>query len=105
MRLIFVRHGEPDYERDCLTETGRKQAAAAAERLEREGISVIYSSPMGRAKGTAEFTARKLGLPITELRFMHEISWGGPGVPEDGHPWTLSEWMINRDDFDFYTKD
>jgi hypothetical protein len=27
MRIIFVRHGEPDYEHDCLTETGRKQAA------------------------------------------------------------------------------
>ncbi len=23
MRLIFVRHGEPDYQKDCLTETGR----------------------------------------------------------------------------------
>ena len=30
MRIIFVRHGEPDYKRDCLTETGKAQAAAAA---------------------------------------------------------------------------
>ena len=36
MRLIMVRHGEPDYEKDCLTETGRQQAAAAAERLAAE---------------------------------------------------------------------
>ena len=33
MRIIFVRHGEPDYARDCLTDAGRRQAAAAAERL------------------------------------------------------------------------
>ena len=33
MRIIFVRHGEPDYVRDCLTDTGKEQAAAAAERL------------------------------------------------------------------------
>ena len=39
MRIIFVRHGEPDYEKDCLTETGKLQAEAAARRLEREGIS------------------------------------------------------------------
>ena len=105
MRLIFVRHGEPDYEHDCLTATGKKQAAAAAERLKREGIGTIYSSPMGRARETAEFTARHLGLPITELGFMHEISWGGPGVPENGHPWTLGEWIIDRHNFDFYARD
>ena len=33
MRIIFVRHGEPDYAHDCLTPTGRRQAAAAAQRL------------------------------------------------------------------------
>ena len=32
MRIIFVRHGEPDYEHDCLTETGKLQAVDAAER-------------------------------------------------------------------------
>lgn len=31
MRIIFVRHGEPDYQKDCLTDEGRVQAAAAAE--------------------------------------------------------------------------
>ena len=105
MRLIFVRHGEPDYTHDCLTETGRKQAAAAAVRLEREGITAIYSSPNGRARETAEHTARRLGLPVTVLEYMHEISWGGEGVPERGHPWTLSEWLIDREDFDFYSED
>ncbi len=105
MRMIFVRHGEPDYERDCLTETGKKQAEAAANRLEREGIAVIYSSPMGRAAETAAFTAKRLNLPVRTLPFMHEISWGGPGVPAEGHPWTVSDWMICRDDFDFFRED
>ena len=26
MRIIFVRHGEPDYARDCLTEAGSRIA-------------------------------------------------------------------------------
>ena len=105
MRMVFVRHGEPDYEKDCLTEIGRKQAEAAAERLAREGITEIYSSPMGRAAETAAFTAKRLGLTVRTLPFMHEISWGGPGVPEEGHPWTISDRMISEDDFDFFHAD
>ena len=105
MRIIFVRHGEPDYQRDCLTETGRAQAAAAAERLAGEGIVEIYASPCGRARQTADFTARRLELPVVELPYLHEISWGGPGIPEAGHPWTLGDWLIAREDFDFRAND
>ena len=105
MRIIFVRHGEPDYEKDCLTATGRMQAQAAAERLAREGIEEIYASPNGRAAETAAYTAERLGLPVRTLDYMHEISWGGPGVPQEGHPWTLSDWLVAREDFDFYHAD
>lgn len=105
MRILFIRHGEPDYEHDCLTEIGKLQAAAAADRLAREGITQICASPQGRARETASFTARRLGLPIQTLDFMHEISWGGPGIPERGRPWTLGGWMIERDNFDFYKND
>lgn len=104
MRMIFVRHGEPDYTHDCLTETGRRQAAAVAERLAEEGITEIYSSPNGRAKETASYTAEKLGLPVTVLPYMHEISWGGADIPENGHPWTLSDRMIDREGFEFYER-
>ncbi len=104
MRIIFVRHGEPDYARDCLTDLGRTQAATAAERLSREGISEIYASPCGRASQTAAAAARRLGLPVVILEYMREISWGGPGIPEDGHPWTLADRMI-AENFDFYARD
>ena len=96
MRILFVRHGEPDYKNDCLTETGKRQAQAAALRLEREGISEIYASPMGRARETAGYTAERLGLPVTILDYMHEIDWGGPDVPEKGHPWTLSDHLLEE---------
>lgn len=72
MRILFVRHGEPDYKNDCLTETGKLQAQAAARRLEHEGISEIYASPMGRARETAGYTADRLGLPITILDYTPE---------------------------------
>ncbi len=104
-RMIFVRHGEPDYVNDRLTKLGNLQAEAAAKRLEKEGISEIYASPMGRAQETAGYTARLLNLPVTTLDYMHEISWGGEGVSDGGHPWTVSEKLTNEEDFDFYHDD
>ena len=53
MRIVFVRHGHPNYEKDCLTDLGRLHAAAAAERLAAEGITEIYSSTCGRAYETS----------------------------------------------------
>ena len=105
MRIIFVRHGEPDYANDCLTPTGRAQAEAAAERLAGEGIREIYASPNGRARETAGYTARRLGLPVTVLDYMHEIAWGGPGIPVEGHPWTLGDWLIEKEDYDYRAND
>ena len=73
MRLIFIRHGDPNYALDQLTELGVRQAQAAAIRLENEGIHKIYASTMGRAVQTAQATATRLGLDITErLPFMDE---------------------------------
>ena len=101
MRIIFVRHGHPNYERDCLTELGQLHAAAAAERLEKEGITEIYSSTCGRAYETAGYTARKLGLDIIKCDFMREISWGsidGDPLFSDGHPWNTVDDMVAHDE-------
>lgn len=105
MRFLFIRHGEPDYEKDCLTATGTLQAKAVAKRLSSEGISEIYSSPLRRAKETASYTAKSLGLKITTLDFMKEVLWGGENIPNKGHIWSLSDKMINEEDFDFYRQD
>ena len=94
MLIYFVRHGHPDYAKDCLTELGARQAAAAAERLKGCGISRIYSSTMGRAAQTAGYTAALLGLEVDQLDFMREIGWrpdDGTLIPADGHPWLLSD--------------
>lgn len=44
MKIIFVRHGHPDYANDCLTDLGNKQGEAVAKRLEKEKIDRFYSS-------------------------------------------------------------
>lgn len=97
MRIIFVRHGHPDYTLDCLTELGHLQAEAAAERLKDEPICAVYSSTKGRAVETAEHIAKKHGLPIKEsFEFMRELSWG-PLDPEDTLPYKGNPWLICND--------
>ncbi len=98
MRIIFVRHGHPDYKNDCLTELGHKQAKAMAERLKNEKIVHIYSSPQGRATQTAQYIAEKFGLEIEKCDFMREISWGSIDenpIFADGHPWDTTNKMAN----------
>ncbi len=86
MRIIFVRHGHPNYEKDCLTELGHLHAEAAAERLADEGIEKIFASSCGRAYETAEHIARKCGLQVEEkLDFMRELDFTPTA--------NLSEWQ------------
>ena len=105
MRILFVRHGDPDYKNDCLTELGKEQAEAVSLRLLPEGISEIYASPYGRAAETAAVTASLLALPVTTLPYMHEIGWSGEDLPFGGHPWSLSERMLAEENFDFRAED
>lgn len=53
MLLYIIRHGEPDYTTDTLTERGWTQAEAVGKRIYDAKIDRIFSSPMGRAKQTA----------------------------------------------------
>lgn len=96
MRIIFIRHGEPDYEHDTLTETGFKQAQIVAQRLKDENIDEIWSSTNGRAVNSAKPTAELLGLPVKTVDFMREVTWGsktGEKLFEDGHPWDIADEM------------
>ena len=97
MQIYFVRHGHPNYKNDCLTELGKLQAAAAAERLADSGIEQIYASTKGRAMETAGYTAKRLGLDIVPCDFIREISWksvDGEPILANGHPWDVAEHFV-----------
>lgn len=99
MKIILVRHGHPDYERDCLTELGHAQAEHAAIRLKDEGIEHIFSSPFGRARETAQHLADKISQDVDIVEFMHEIKWGssdGKEIYRDGHPWDTSLYAVSQ---------
>lgn len=54
MRLVFVRHCEPDYTIDSLTNRGFEEAALLARRVLGWKVDDFYVSPLGRAKDTAK---------------------------------------------------
>ena len=89
MKILFVRHGHPNYVDDCLTEIGHTQAAAAAERLKDMKIDKFYASSCGRAYETARHIAEKHNAEVEKLDFMREISWGKPDTEDFVHPWFL----------------
>jgi len=83
MRLYIIRHADPDYENNTITEYGHREAAALAERLGTEGIDRIYSSPMGRALDTMRYTAERLGMEATIMDWIQEIQ-ATVVYPEEG---------------------
>ncbi len=90
MKIILIRHGDPNYEKDCLTELGHKQAKVAAKRLLKEGIDEVYCSPLGRARQTAQAFLDASGIDhMTILDFMQEIRFGVEGALYDNrwNPW------------------
>lgn len=58
MKLLIIRHGDPDYEHDTLTSRGWQEAELLAKRLEKVRLDAIYVSPLGRARDTASCTLK-----------------------------------------------
>ena len=73
MKLWLIRHADPDYSVDSLTETGWAEAAALADYLEKQPIKKFYVSPLGRAKATAAVTLRRIGREAEELPWLREF--------------------------------
>ena len=54
MKIIFIRHGEPNYEIDSLTEKGWREAELLSKRTAKWNVTDFYCSPLGRAKDTPD---------------------------------------------------
>lgn len=73
MKLLFVRHGDPDYEHDTLTSKGWKEAELLADRLTRLEVRDFYCSPLGRARDTAGVTLKRLHREATVYDWLQEF--------------------------------
>src|SRR3954453_11706267 len=83
--LHLLRHGQHDLGGGVLagrmpgvglTERGRAEIAAAAERLAGEKIAAIYASPLQRTRESAEIVSARLGLPIEFRDDLLELDFG-----------------------------
>ena len=106
MRLLFIRHGEPDYEKDSLTEKGFREAEHLADYLKDVRIDRCYVSPLGRAKDTAAPTLSKKQMQAVECDWLQEF----PAKvirPDKGYP--INCWDFLPQDWtgvnEYYDKD
>jgi probable phosphoglycerate mutase len=92
----FLRHGETDWNAQGLSQgnvdiplnpTGLAQARSAAGRLRNRGIATIVSSPLSRARVTAEIAGEALSLPVSIDDDLREVRFG----VQEGHP--MSDWF------------
>ena len=84
--LLLVRHGQTPTTGSVLpgrapglhlADRGREQAERVAERLAGLRVDALYSSPMERARETAEPTAARTGLAVTPEDGFLECDFGG----------------------------
>ena len=73
MKLLIIRHGDPDYTIDSLTEKGWKEAEYLAEKLSKMKLDYLYVSPLGRAKDTASCTLKKINRTAVECDWLREF--------------------------------
>jgi broad specificity phosphatase PhoE len=86
MRALLLRHGEsvhnaarsgepaPHSEGDLLTEKGVEQAHAAGAGLRDLGVTRLLSSPLRRARETAQAVGDALGLEAEEIDYVGELT-------------------------------
>ena len=75
MRILIVRHGDPDYAIDGLTEKGQREAELLADRLTKEKIDKVYCSVLGRARLTAKPTLDRLGIEAEYCEWLREFDY------------------------------
>ncbi|MDQ3588255.1 MAG: histidine phosphatase family protein [Actinomycetota bacterium] len=80
-----VRHGRTDFSSRGiysgraevpLTQVGREQAAHAAQSLRLAGVDAVYTSPLGRARVTAEAIAAATGTALRVDERLTEVDYG-----------------------------
>jgi probable phosphoglycerate mutase len=92
----FLRHGETDWNAQDfaqgsvdvpLNQTGLAQARSAGLLLRDKGIRSVISSPLSRAKDTADIVAAQLGVPVQTEDALREVAFG----VQEGKP--MSAWF------------
>lgn len=101
MRILIIRHGDPDYEKDSLTEKGWHEAELLADKMEKLDIAAFYVSPLGRAQDTANVTLKKMGRSAQTHKWLREFHAPVSDKGKERSPWDLMPSFYTAND-DFY---
>lgn len=107
MKILIIRHGDPDYSIDSLTEKGWREAGMLAERIAPLDVKSYYVSPLGRARDTASATLKKAGRTAEILSWLREfnvpVTDSKTGL-QRGIPWDMlpADWTAVPE---YYDKD
>lgn len=104
MKVLIVRHADPDYSIDSLTATGWKEAELLSERLAKLDVKAFYVSPLGRAKDTASLTLKKQKKEASEREWLREFA-SRIHRPDKEEPiiawdWLPADWTAEPRHFD-----
>jgi broad specificity phosphatase PhoE len=107
--IYLIRHGETDWNRrgiyqgttDApLNAAGRAQAEALGEQLRGVDFDAGYTSPLRRARATAEAVLGGTGVPLVEAPELREMCyglWQGRGSRPAGRCSPGLEWRFRHD--------
>ncbi len=89
MKLIFIRHGDPDYANDTVTPRGKKEAEALSPRVLAWQADAFYASPLGRAQDTAKIALKEQSEKLVTLEWLREfhVPVVNPQTKEKDIPW------------------
>lgn len=108
MKLLIIRHGDPNYAIDSLTPTGWEEARLLSDRIAKLNVKAFYVSPLGRAKDTASLTLEKMNRTAETLDWLQEFpakvmrpNQTEPGVAWDWLPqdWTAEPRFFTAEDW------
>ena len=84
MRLLFFRHGDPDYENDTITTKGHREAKLLSDIINEFNIDEVYVSPLGRAQDTAAYSCKVMEKTPVTLDWLREFpAVVDPNISED----------------------
>ena len=81
MKIVIIRHADPDYENNTLTERGFLEAKVLGKYYNSSMFDEVYSSPLPRALLTAEAVIKN-EKPINVVDWL--IEFYHPVITEDG---------------------
>lgn len=111
MKLYFVRHGESEANTQHvisnrespfrLTPLGIGQANTLAGKLREAPFTAIFSSPVRRARETADILSRSFGLPYQATEALREYDCGILEEKSDEESWRLhreiaEDWTLHH---------